>query len=168
MSDLQWLWCYFNILEDEQEEELKWKSRLDYLGWWINPQLAKSVIEIEKRNENKGNNKSSFGNEPTEDDPSVNSNQITVKGDVVKNDTFEDEFKKALAEAGVEEKFTELPDSQSVGDAFESQEDFITRALANQELIEPIINDNIKSLESTVQELGLDMNDIDFFEFPEE
>ena len=167
MSDLQWLWCYYNIVEDEKEEELKWKSRLDYLGWWVNPQLAKSVMEAEKKEENKS--KSSFGDDPEPYDPS----KEIVEGDTAVSTTFEDELKRALAEAGIEEDFTELPDSQNVGDANESKDDFIARVMAAQQIFgssgDIIFTDNQeKSLEQTVQELGLDMEDIDFFEFPEE
>lgn len=53
MNDAQWLWCYFNIQEDEQEEEESWKNRLDYLTWFINPEMAKSVHEQEARNNKK-------------------------------------------------------------------------------------------------------------------
>jgi hypothetical protein len=167
MSDLQWLWCYFNILEDEKEDELKWKSRLDYLGWWVNPQLAKSVMEAEKRQENK--NKSSFSDEPEPYDPS----REIVEGDTAFSSTFEDELKQALAEAGIEENFTELPDSQNVGDSNESKDDFISRVMAAQSTFNINENETIfdevpeKSLEQTVEELGLNMDDIDFFEFPD-
>lgn len=168
MSDLQWLWCYFNILEDEKEDEMKWKSRLDYLGWWVNPQLAKSVMEIEKKKENKNNNNNNYDNESDQIDPS----QEVVEGDTAVNSAFEDELKRALAEAGIEEDFTELPDSQNVGDANESKDDFIARVMATQQMFdvpenEMIFDNQEKSIEQTVQELGLDMDDIDFFEFPD-
>ena len=25
MNDVQWLWCYFNILKDEDDDEKRWK-----------------------------------------------------------------------------------------------------------------------------------------------
>lgn len=167
MSDLQWLWCYFNILEDEKEDELKWKSRLDYLGWWVNPQLAKSVMEVEKKKDNKNKNNSN-NDEYNETDPS----QEVVEGDTAVNSAFEDELRNALAEAGIEEEFTELPDSQNVGDENESKDDFITRVMAAQQMFDipddaVIFDQSEKSIEQTVQELGLDMDDIDFFEFPD-
>lgn len=167
MSDLQWLWCYFNLLEDEKEDELKWKSRLDYLGWWVNPQLARSVMDLEKK---KDKNQNNHNDENDQLDPS----QEVVEGDTAVNNAFEDELKRALAEAGIEEDFTELPDSQNVGDANESKDDFITRVMATQQMVnipesETTFNDyQDKSLEQTVQELGLNMDDIDFFEFPDQ
>lgn len=53
MNDAQWLWSYFNIQEDEKEEEESWKNRLDYLTWFINPEMAKSVHEQEAKSKRK-------------------------------------------------------------------------------------------------------------------
>lgn len=43
MNDAQWLWCYFNQVEDEKIEADTWKSRFDYLTYFINFDMAKSV-----------------------------------------------------------------------------------------------------------------------------
>ncbi len=168
MSDLQWLWSYFNILEDEKEDELKWKSRLDYLGWWINPQLAKSVIESEKQKNStsQNNQSSSFGNDPN---PVFNENGKEIfQGETSVNNSFEEELRRALADSGTEEEdFTELPESDSVGNPFESQDDFISRVMANQNFMTVSAETNNQPLEKTLEEMGLDIDDIDFFESPE-
>lgn len=156
MSDLQWLWSYFNILEDEKEEEQKWKSRLDYLGSWVNPQLARSVMEKEGK--------------IVEND----SNSQFVKGDIITNNEFEEEYKKALGQGSEdEEQFTELPDSLNVGNSSETSEDFISRVMSIDNKIRNEVStkdpeEDIKSLEQTVKEMGLNIDDIDFFEFPDE
>jgi hypothetical protein len=163
MSDLQWLWCYFNILEDDKEDELRWKSRLDYLGWWVNPQLAKSVMESENRNKEKS--KSSFGEEPN---PVWNDNgEVMEEGEMSVSTSFEDELKKALADAGIKEDFTELPDSKSVGDINESKDDFLTRVMANEGFIQNINQTTIDSLDSIIDESGVNPDDIDYFDFSE-
>lgn len=159
MSDLQWLWSYFNILEDEKEEELKWKARLDYIGWWINPQLAKSVMESEKYKDLHNENNNDFNGPHTQ----------FVKGDLTVNDSFEEEMKRALAGSDSSNNFVELPGSDSVGNQFESQDEFIARVIANEQLLkEQMKNNNDKQLEQTLEEMGLNMDDIDFFESPDE
>lgn len=77
MNDAQWLWCYFNAMQDQEEEEKQWKSRLDYLGWYINPEQAKSVMEQDEAEESQSSNKN------------------YIKEGVFNNDEFDKEAKAA-------------------------------------------------------------------------
>jgi len=148
MNDQQWLWFYFNLRKDEEEDDKKWKERLDYSGWYTNPNLARSVMMQELVKDNP---------EAVKQMNMENGEYEDIK-DTVNNDTFEDEFKRALAQDGLsEDAFTELPDSMNAGNPNESKTDFLNRVMANQELM----NQNI-----IVDELppGINPDDIDYFE----
>ncbi|MFW6014949.1 MAG: hypothetical protein ACOCRK_00765 [bacterium] len=172
MNDQQWLWYYFNLVEDEREDEKRWKSRLDYLGWYSNPKLAKSVMEQEKIKNGEMDEKESSN---VNDD-----NTIEVQGDTAINTGFEEELKNALKDAGIsEDEFVELPDSKNAGNPNESKDDFLQRVmnmqdqlvnqnnnLENQSINDSKLNEK-KSIEEIAKEAGLDPDDIDFFEYPE-
>lgn len=154
MNDAQWLWSYLNVIEDEKIEEETWKARLDYLGFYVNPELARSVMEqdeqMNKRNKNgvgyseNGDqlvrtgvyNSSDFSAEakaaslgydpesglsPTEFIKNYYEQQSRNVDIDVLNDDFDD-----LLNSG---QFTVIAESDSsVGDRFESAEDFLARA----------------------------------------
>lgn len=128
MNDVQWLWYYLNLQKDLEEDRDRTENYLDYMGSWVNPELAKSVMSIKNKNKNKEKDNDTQSDKQTESKSSVqiDDNTEIVYGDTAVNDTFEDEFKRALAEAGLNEKeFTELPDSQNAGDPTMSRNDFI-------------------------------------------
>lgn len=150
MNDQQWLWYYLNLLEDEGEEEKKNKMRMDYLGWYINPEQAKRVMEHEKGNFDNEQNTNNLGPR-VEIDP-LNPNREIIYKDVRESNTFEDELNQALL--GESGSFVTLPDSQSAGNPYESKDDFINRVLVLQN--------------SELQNSGIDLNDIDFIETPDE
>lgn len=196
MNDQQWLWYYLNILEDERLEEEKWKARLDYIGWWINPELAKSVM-------NATNNKDiDYDYDEDYKQPSKESEfnhfngigmQMTeqmVKGDVIVSDGFEAELEAAMKDDKY--GFTQLPGSHEAGNHTESQEDFLSRVIGAQSFYEEYnekinqpnhnvdnnINNNkdtsnnmntmgVDMSEEELRELGIDPSEIDYFEIPE-
>lgn len=157
MNEAQWLWSYFNIQEDEKEDEESWKNRLDYLTWFINPEMAKSVHEQEARAKKK-------------DSRPIGSNEFRADEAVFQSDEFEIEAKAATLgynpESGLtprefliqkqsemkKEKevdiinddfetllasgeFTEVIDtSKGAGDPFETFDDFISRVQHNESL----------------------------------
>lgn len=147
MNDAQWLFCYFNQMEDEKEEADSWKARFDYLTWFINFDMAKRVSEQTSLNEkasgNQGpryvkqdlHNNTSFerealaaakGYDPssglTVDEFFEQLNADKSKEPDIINDSFED-----LLASG---EFNEVVDvTQGVGNPNESADDFITRAL---------------------------------------
>lgn len=180
MNDHQWLWYYLNLLEEEKNEEEKHKARLDYLAWWVNPELARRVMG--------SNNLEQYSDEYLNENNNDNGVYYN-KGDTVINNSFDDEMRKALKESG--EELVELPSSHGAGNVNESQNDFISRVMNmsnfvdiyNDEntAIEYIDNnidntsenkfgelDNDKSLEEELKKAGLTLDDIDYIDFQEE
>jgi hypothetical protein len=166
MNDQQWLWYYLNLLEDEKEEEEKHRERSDYMGWYVNPEAARRVMEHNLQSE-KNKNKNVTKNNTI---PTLGEDKIIIDGDEVVNDSFEEELKRALAESGQNSDLVELPSSESAGDATMSQDDFINKVLNMQQTIEmPSVenfdgNDDFN--ENNINENNLD--DIDYFEYPDE
>lgn len=146
MSNIQWLWYYQNLIKDEDENEHLMKSRIDYLAFFVNPELHKSVTNITNGDiYNEYNNKI---------------NTPVKKGDVYVNDSFEEELRAALGD----ESLTVLPDSSSAGNANMSQDDFLRMAeqmqqLANDGSFNNEINNEINNNEITINE-----EDLDYFE----
>jgi hypothetical protein len=169
MNDQQWLWSYLNIIQDEEEEEKNWKHRLDYVGWFINEDKYKSVASILKESNNNGQKQLN----DNEEEKHYDENPVIV------NDSFEEELRRALNDNGENPgAFTELPDSNLIGNPNESKNDFISRVLSNQGLalqnnenigienmdIHPI-DPSIPS-EEELERLGIDPDDIDFIDVP--
>jgi hypothetical protein len=171
MNDQQWLWYYLNLVEDEQEDEKRNKARMDYMGWWVNPELAKRVSDHEKmeakrqRNQAQGITEEEGLGARVEQDPNDPNKEI-VYHETVKNDSFDEEVQRALAEAGLNpEEAVELPDSTGAGDPTESQEDFLKRVMAMQGMMgiqEPSLDGE------ALKKAGIDPDDIDYFEYPDE
>ena len=114
MNDAQWLFCYFNIMKDEQEEEELWRSRAKYHGLFINPDAVKSLSKFEE--ERKNGNKSYFAKSNNDDAVYVN-----------------DDFEKELA-AAMKGDFVELPDSTNVrGNPNMSSDEFLNMCIQNEQ-----------------------------------
>lgn len=192
MNDIQWLWYYFNLLKDDENDEKKWKSRLEYIGWFVNPELAKSVIERDLNNNEESSNINNQNN--------IHNDTEQYNGDIIFNDDFEKEFKEALKNEGIsEDEFVVLPDSTQAGNPNESKEDFLARVMMMQNINDneveiPIgfeskeeyeehlknqiksnedkkdnINNNEKDeLKDIIDNLGIDPDEIDYFEYPED
>ena len=102
MNKAQLLFCYMNIVKDEEEQEEMWKSRLKYLGMLTNPHWTLKMEEFET-----GKNYSPSSN---------NTNQQYVNSD------FDKELQNALQDSN----FFELPDENNTrGNANMSSDDFI-------------------------------------------
>lgn len=123
MNTYQWLWYYFNILE-EQEAKFKLQyDQIDYLSWFINPDMAKVIKEKNNRNNS---------------DEKYEERNVTRENEVI-NDTFEDEIDKILNN----EKHVDLPDSHYKSTT-ESKDEFFKRAMAFEEFLnnQPNIQDD--------------------------
>lgn len=128
MNDVQWVFCYMNILKDEQEEEELWKSRAKYHGLFINPEAVKSMAKFE---EQKKNGNSTITKNATKDDA------------VYVNDEFEKELQNAM-----NDDFIEIPDSTDVrGNPHMSSDDFINQCLQDSNESENIQNDTDEDLD---------------------
>lgn len=160
MNDAQWLWCYFNQLEDEKEEAEKWKDRFDYLTWFINPEMAKSVHEEQARNSSDSKYKQEgvhknadfelemkaalLGYNPASgltveeflaqyENKNKQQNETEEKENQTENkeiDIMSDSFEDLIANGG----FVEVVDAtQGVGNPYESLDDFLDRVFAFEE-----------------------------------
>lgn len=163
MNDAQWLWCYLNILKDEEEEEEKWKSRLDYLGWYIDEEKAISVMK--ERELEEGFN-----------------NQYETKDVIDSGDQFELELKaaelgydpnsgisieeflnnyysqnKGKEKENLNTEYFELPTGDFVGNR-ESQEDFISRVMNFKDYAINSFNHN--NYNNDINENDINENDI--------
>lgn len=159
MNDAQWLWCYFNQMEDEKEEAEAWKSRFDYLTYFINYEMAKSVHESQANSSRtskytqEGLHKntefelemkaSNLGYDPasglTVEEFFEQLNSEKEEQQEREPDLMNDSFDDLLASGG----FTEVSDhEQGVGDAGQHIDDFLEKvfdleeqfALENQQL----------------------------------
>jgi DNA-directed RNA polymerase subunit F len=139
MNDAQWLWFYFNLLKDIEEDRDKTKSELDYLGAYINPEAAKYVSEQDKKRKLKEQQqeKSERAEKVAKDNgedidkyrkdlPALPADQQYA--DTAVNTEFEKELADALKASGASaDELTELPDSKSAGNEYESKDDFLSR-----------------------------------------
>ena len=100
MNDYQWLWYYLNILEEEKTDAEDSKLRLDYLGSYINPDLARSVVNKENNSKYQASH-------------------------MFNSSSFEEEMKAAMQG----EEFVEVPDTtiDGAGNPNESLDDFLSR-----------------------------------------
>lgn len=157
MTDIQYIWYYRNLLKDDEEDENLMKERIDYLSFFINPEIYKSVKDI------KNGKTSSSDNQNT-------APMQTTTGDICVNDDFERELREAL---GGEVQLTELPDSSAAGNANMSKDDFLQLAMqmqdfANQEMVnidETIDQKDIENVDQIIDD-NLDYfvdDDLDYF-----
>jgi len=139
MNMVQWYWYYLNIAKDEEEVGIADNNKIEYLTYFINPEMAKMVV----KNNGKEVNKSRVNESNTQ-----------------YNDFFDEELKKALTESGMgENSFTELPSSDMAGDLNESEDDFLKRVMNYQ-----FNNENFNQSQSFEK---ID-DEVDYFEYPDE
>lgn len=106
MNKAQLLFCYMNIVKDEEEQEILWKSRLKYLGMLINPEWT---LKME-------------GFEQGEQTLSTPNNEQYVNSD------FDKELQNALNGSN----FFELPDENDTrGNINMSSDEFINLCMQN-------------------------------------
>ena len=121
MNDLQWIWCFLNIVEDEKEDDDLYKARAKYSGLFINPEGVRAVAKAEQKRKTKQNGKSSI--QDSENDIEYNDDDSDKP--VYVSNTFDEEMKKVLQEVG--EDFIELPEPEGQrGDSSMSSNEFIS------------------------------------------
>lgn len=113
MNDAQWIYCYLNMIEDQEEEEDLWKARLKYMGLFISPKMVEELTKLEAKEK---------GRKYTSNNYSSNDSNNDSNNAVYNNSEFEDELSKTLAG----EQFMELPDmDEEVGNPNLSSDEFI-------------------------------------------
>lgn len=142
MNDYQWIWYWLNIQEQKKKHYKEVQDNIDYLSFFINPEIAQSV-----RNQREGG--SSTGGAHTEKNP-YNPSQVTVYGNTTVDNDFDEKLKMFLKDG---ETFTDLKDERTPGNANESRDDFIARAMQ----MEKIVNEQNKQ----AQDAGVNPEDLD-------
>ena len=104
MNKHQWLWYYYNIVQDKKEEFKRQDDLVEYITSFINPELARTVRE------QRGDTSDQDFNE-------------------VVNDSFEEELKSMLQG----EELTELPSSSGYN-SYLSEEEFVKKAKMYEEI----------------------------------
>ena len=163
MNDAQWLWYFFNLEEDLYEDNDRMQDNLDYLGIYMNPKLAQELIQKNLADRKKRNKqrKEHYSNiyEDKEQPKNVSKEEALLdeyyhNTPVTKDNTFyNSDFDRELAEAmkGVsKEDIAEISDDNSAGNPYESEEDFLKRALFFLPLGEDAIQINQKQQQQAI------------------
>ena len=140
MNDAQWLWYYYNMEEDlEQQTDIR-QSELDYLGIFMNPKMAQEMIKVNERARKKrrAEKKKMYKAMATTTEEPVSSSLDDVFGEDTMayqsdNTTVNTEFEKELQAAlggNTNQQFTELFDDESAGNPYEDMDDFMERVNA--------------------------------------
>lgn len=112
MNNYQWLWFYHNLMEEKKKNNKERDDIIDYLSFFINPDMAKAVQE------KKNNNNPMKKNE--------------LKSTESYNDEFEKEFGKFFEN---KDEFIEIPNSGGMQNN-ENENEFFERAMKIQEFIQ--------------------------------
>jgi len=143
MNEYQWMWLYQNIIEEERDYEEAMKARMDYLAFYINPEVAQKVREQEKAQKKSGKNDGIIRTEKHTEVNPYNPNEIIEYGDTTVDDDFDTKLALFMTE---DDKLTALDDDKNKGDASETKEDFLSRVFANQDGVNNF-NDSIMNFE---------------------
>lgn len=146
MNDIQWLWCYFNILKDEDDDEKRWKERITYAGFLNNPEFTSEYIKTDATFQHNSNSNSNI--------------DYTENGQMQYNNTdFEEELTRALNN----EQFIEMPEEGAVrGDPIISSDDFINMVTQNIDKYADLQQQDY--LMKHAQANGINMNDLDIIQ----
>ncbi len=151
------IWLYQNILEEEKEQEENMKVRMDYLAFYINPELSKQVREHEKQ---QTNSKDGIVRVKKHEEVNpYNPNEVISYGDT----TVDEDFDAKLAMFMEDEDVTVLDDDKSKGNAYETKEDFLSRVAENVDYVKQYNSSILSKTEQRNQdEFEDDGNDLIF------
>lgn len=161
MNDVQWLWYYFGIQNDREEEEKLWKRRFLYMAQFVNYDMMKEVLQKEIEADEAKNGKS-IKHEKYKETNVTYDNQIV-------NSEFDEMLKEAMN--GQEFSAVELPGSNGAGDANESKDNFLDRVFANETFVNNYNNDVINKKNKIYDDIKInpeDMDDVDIFVYDDE
>jgi hypothetical protein len=149
MNEYQWMWLYQNIIDEERENEEAMKARMDYLAFYINPEVAQKVREQEKAKKTGNKDGIVRVKKHTEVNP-YNPNEVIEYGDTTVDEDFDEKLAMFMSE---DEQLTSLDDDINKGNASESKEDFLSRVMANKLFIE---EQNKQANHQKIEDDGLD------------
>lgn len=115
MNNYQWLWYYHNLQEEQKKTIDERNNLVDYITFFINPDLAKAVQE--KKNLDKGKD-------------------VRKRNELNSNETYNDDFEKEFGKYFQnKEGFIELPNSNGMT-LNETEEEFFKKAMKIQEYVQ--------------------------------
>jgi hypothetical protein len=153
MNFHQWMWCYYNVVEDEKEEQEVIKAHLDRLAFIVNPDVAKSVFEHEKKQKRKSKKGSKSSQSKFEKEDPFQNNDFDIETRAamlgyepsmnITPQEFLEKYKEDqkvqkildgdLDEIIDENSIAEIEESDIVGDPDEDPDDFLERAMSLRE-----------------------------------
>ena len=159
LNDHQLMWLYENISQEELEKEKNDKMKLDYLAYYVNPELAKAVRDNEKSAEQYTTKSGNITRVKAHDEQNpYNPNEVIHYGDTTVDEDFDEKLKMFM---GDDEPVTVLDDDIHKGNSSETKEDFLSRVLGAEKTIQKE-NDNImKNLEKEAKEAGVNPDNLD-------
>ena len=159
LNDHQLMWLYENISQEELEKEKNDKMKLDYLAYYVNPELAKAVRDNEKSAEQYTTKSGNITRVKSHDEQNpYNPNEVIHYGDTTVDEDFDEKLKMFM---GDDEPVTVLDDDTHKGNSSETKEDFLSRVLGAEKTIQKE-NDNImKNLEKEAKEAGVNPDNLD-------
>lgn len=174
MNIFQWFWSYYNILEDEKEDQETLKIHLDRLAFITNPEVAKSVFEHEEKMSRKSNERKidsrPIGSTEFNADEAIHQSKdefdlefiAATKGydpesgltpqeflNQLKNENKADILNDSFDDLIASGEFYEIPDtSRGAGDPSETFDDFFDRVLQFKDLADEELDEIPNDLEN--------------------
>jgi hypothetical protein len=162
MNDHQWFYYYYQLLEDEKEEEEKLKNKMDYMAFYMNPELAVKYREQQDslKSQAEGKKTNIPNMKAHEEVNPYNPNQIISYGDTTMDESFDEKIKMFMTD----DQVTELSDDVRKGNAMESKEDFLARAMANTDIVKKENEKVLNSIKKDAEKAGVNPDDLDAIE----
>lgn len=162
MNDHQWFFCYYQLLEDEKEEEERLKNKMDYMAFFMNPELAVKYREQQDslKSQAEGKKTNIPNMKAHEEVNPYNPNQIISYGDTTMDESFDEKIKMFMTD----DQVTELSDDVQKGNAMESKEDFLARAMANTDIVKKENEKVLNSIKKDAEKAGVNPDDLDAIE----
>lgn len=168
LNEHQWMWLYQNLSKERQENTEEKIEDMDYLAFFINPEMAQKVRENKKKDSD-GNSSSLFttnenGIVMTKAHDEVNpydENSIIHYGDTTVDEDFDAKLKLFTTEG---EALTELSDDTHKGNANETRDEFLTRVIGASDFVQQQNEQILENLERDAKQSGVNPDDLDGFE----
>lgn len=161
LNEHQLVWLYHNILQQEKEHHEQDYAKIDYLAFFVNPEIHKKVMEAREHQKSSKNSVSKNGVQIVEEHDEVNpynESMVTHYGATTVDEDFEMKLKMFTDGS---QPMTELDSDTQKGNSYESKEDFLARALQMNDIIQ---NENEKKLQEDAKQSGVNADELDMFE----
>lgn len=159
LNEHQWMWLYQNLAKEKQDRTEEKMEDMDYISFFINPELAQKVREA--KGKDGGQSKNGVTMTKAHDEISPNEDYVIHYGDTTVDEDFEAKLKLFQNE---DDSYTELSDDTNKGDASESRDDFLTRVIGSGDTIKQQNEQILNNLQKDAEMAGVNPDDLDGFE----